>query len=50
MRILFATLLVGLWFIPTVAAADCFFKGNKYPEGTRLGVLVCVNNAWIARP
>ncbi len=49
MRIYFAILVFFLFLVPSVAAADCVYKGKTYPEGTRIGLLVCQNGRWVAR-
>jgi hypothetical protein len=44
-----AVLIICLVFVPTIAAADCVYNGRQYPEGTRIGLLVCENGQWIAK-
>ena len=29
------------------ALADCIWDGRTYPEGTRIGDLVCENGEWV---
>jgi len=41
-------LALCLLLIPTVAAADCLFNGKQYPEGARVGTLVCQGGKWVA--
>lgn len=36
--------------VPTFAMADCYYEGKKYPEGARIGFLVCENGEWVVRP
>lgn len=45
-----AILIVILGAMPAYAAADCYYDGVQYPEGARVGVLVCVNGEWVLRP
>ena len=45
-----AILIVILTATPAYAAADCFYDGVQYPEGSRVGVLVCENGEWVLRP
>ncbi len=44
-------LLTFIFFInlTTVAYADCIFEGVSYPEGTRLGSLICKDGTWQPR-
>jgi hypothetical protein len=50
MRFRRAVLILCLLLVPTGALADCFFNGRQYPEGARVGVFVCENGRWVARP
>ena len=38
-----------LALIAGAAAADCVHKGRTFPEGARIGGLVCENGKWVAR-
>jgi hypothetical protein len=29
------------------AQSGCYYDGQLYPEGTRIGGLICVNGQWI---
>jgi hypothetical protein len=49
MSICRAILVLCLLFVPTVAAADCVYNGKTYPEGTRIGVLVCESGRWVGK-
>ena len=42
-----AVLIVCLLLFPTIAIADCFYNGKRYPEGGRVGMLVCEKGRWI---
>lgn len=46
----FAILLIGIVLLPAVAAADCYYNGERVPEGTRVGAMVCENGQWEYRP
>lgn len=43
-------LAVNLLLIPSVAAANCSYNGQLYPEGSRVGPLVCENGRWVKKP
>jgi hypothetical protein len=43
-------LLVAALLAATPVLADCTYSGQSYPEGTRIGVLVCENGKWVVRP
>lgn len=43
-RILFL-LFAALGSAPVFA--DCWHNGQKVPEGTRIGGLVCINGQWV---
>ena len=45
-----ALLLVTMLLSAAPALADCIHNGQSYPEGTRVGVLVCENGQWVVRP
>lgn len=45
-----ALLLVTILVATGPALADCIYNGQSYPEGTRIGVLVCENGQWVIRP
>jgi hypothetical protein len=47
-RIFIATFLVLLG--TSKAFADCYHNGQRVPEGTRIGPVVCQNGSWILRP
>ncbi len=49
MRIKLPILVLFLLLVPTFAVADCVYKGKTYPEGTRIGLLVCENGRWVAK-
>jgi hypothetical protein len=49
MLILRLTLLLCSLLAPTVAAADCVHSGKRYPEGSRVGLLVCENSEWVVK-
>lgn len=36
--------------MPSLASADCFHNGQRYPEGARIGILVCEGGQWVAKP
>ncbi|MDE0048454.1 MAG: hypothetical protein OXO52_01610 [Rhodospirillales bacterium] len=42
--------LVAMMTFPALAGADCYYDGQRVPEGTRIGALVCVNGQWEYRP
>lgn len=42
--------LIALLAMPSLAFADCIYDGQTYPEGARIGVLVCEGGQWVARP
>ena len=50
MMVRIAILLAIVFAVPAHAAADCFYDGVQYPEGSRVGVLVCENGQWVLRP
>lgn len=50
MTIRLGFLIVCFLVSPAVAMADCFYDGKWYPEGARIGVLVCEQNQWVLRP
>lgn len=41
------TLAGALALVAGAAAADCVHKGRTFPEGARIGGLVCVNGQWV---
>jgi len=41
--------LVALVTISSVAAADCIYQGQSYPQGTVIGPFVCTNGQWVTR-
>jgi hypothetical protein len=41
--------LVLLVTISSVAAADCIYQGQPYPNGTAIGPLVCTKGKWVMR-
>lgn len=49
MLVLRVTLLLCSLLLPTVAVADCMHNGKRYPEGSRVGLLVCENQRWVAK-
>jgi hypothetical protein len=49
MRLLYAVLIALFMLIPSVVLADCQYNGRQYPEGTRIGVLVCQSGRWVVR-
>jgi hypothetical protein len=44
-----AVLVLSLFLVPTVAAADCVYNGKRYAEGSRVGPLVCEGGRWAKR-
>jgi hypothetical protein len=48
-RVLGALLLAAaaLSAVPAAAQSGCYYEGQLYPEGTRVGGLVCVNGQWV---
>lgn len=42
--------LLGILAVPAVAAADCYHNGQRVPEGTRIGPMVCKNGQWEYQP
>jgi hypothetical protein len=49
-RLLYPLLIALFMLIPSVVLADCQYDGRQYPEGTRIGVLVCESGRWVYRP
>jgi hypothetical protein len=49
MLILRLIVLFCLLVVPTVAVADCVHSGKRYPEGARVGLLVCENSEWVVK-
>jgi hypothetical protein len=45
-----AALLIAIVLSTAPVLADCIHNGQSYPEGTRIGVLVCENGQWVVRP
>ncbi len=46
-------ILIGSVFVllsTSQALADCYHNGQRVPEGTRIGPIVCVNGTWVLRP
>ena len=41
------TLAGLLALVAGAAAADCVYKGRTFPEGARIGGLVCENGQWV---
>jgi|GEM_PF-996314 len=41
------TIVVGWFCLAAPAMADCLWEGQSYPEGTRIGDLVCENGEWV---
>ena len=47
-RLLHLLALTGvLTLVAGAAAADCVYKGRTYPEGARIGGLVCKDGNWV---
>ena len=42
-------LVLGLFLMPAVTAADCVYNGKSYAEGSRVGPLVCEGGRWVKR-
>lgn len=38
-------LLLSLW--TSAVYADCFYNGESYPEGSRIGPYTCSNGRWV---
>jgi len=49
MRLRCATLLIAFFLMPTCALADCIYNGKQYPEGSRVGSLVCQQGRWVVK-
>ena len=49
MLILRVALLFCSLLLPTVATADCIHNGQRYAEGSRVGLLVCENSKWVVK-
>lgn len=46
-RTAIAALLLAAWM--GSAAAECFYNGKKYPDGTVVGDRVCSGERWVPR-
>jgi hypothetical protein len=46
-RIWMLAVLATLAATGAAAQSGCYYNGQHYPEGTRIGGLVCVNGQWV---
>lgn len=49
-RFIITLVFLAVFAMATVAIADCYYRGIRVPEGTRIGPMVCQGGQWVYRP